>query len=96
VVKKTAQILLEDSYTVTAGKKLTLKPVLLAADGTAPTDKRVEYKITGGDGAAHATISQKGVLTTKKSGASTTVEVTVTALDGSGVSKTCTVEIRPA
>ena len=68
--------------------------VMLATDGTAPTDKRVELKITNGE--AYASISQKGMLIIKKSGASTTVEVTVTALDGSGVRKTCTVEIRPA
>ena len=40
--------------------------VMLATDGTAPTDKRVELKITNGE--AYASISQKGMLIIKKSG----------------------------
>ena len=95
VVKKTAEIVMQKVYTVVGGKKLTLKPTLLAADSTTPTNRKVSYEITGGDGAAHASISQKGVLKTKKVQEPVTVEITVTALDGSGVSKTCTVTITP-
>jgi hypothetical protein len=42
----------------------------------------------------YATISQKGVLTTKKAGAGKTVTVTAKAKDGSGVKATVKIKIK--
>lgn len=91
VVKKVSTLTLE-SQEVPGGKSLNLVSFLTIDPGDA-TNKKLTWEITGGE--AYAAISASGVLKAKKVTAAKTVEVTVTAQDGSGVSDTCIVTITP-
>lgn len=93
VVKRMTSVELPDGSFIAGGKSLTLKPEIGPSD---TTNKKLTWKITGGSGAAYATISQKGVLKTGKVTAPKTVEITVTAQDGSACTDTCTVTVYPA
>ena len=74
--------------TLELGKKIRLLP----AD---TTTKKLSWQITGGTGAAYATVSKTGSLKTKAVTGHKTVEITVTAMDKAGCSETFTVDLYP-
>ena len=72
---------------IAAGKKVTLKTSVTPKNAS---NKKVKWSISKKD-KKYATVSAKGVVTTKKAGAGKTVTVTATATDGS--KKKATVKI---
>ena len=80
-----------DSLTLASGKTLALKATVEPANAS---NKAVTWSIT--DGSAYAKVSSSGVITANKdlTGAKT-VTVTATAKDGSGVSGSAKVTLRP-
>ncbi len=80
-----------DSLTVASGKTLALKANVEPANAS---NKAVTWSVT--DGSAYAKVSSSGVITANKdlTGAKT-VTVTATAKDGSGVSGSAKVTLRP-
>lgn len=93
VVKKMTSLKLPEGGYIAGGKKLTLQPTISPAD---TTNKKLTWKVTGGNGAGYAWMSGNGVLNTRKVTAPKTVEVTAWAQDGSGCVGKCTVTIYPA
>nr|MBQ8243785.1 leucine-rich repeat protein [Oscillospiraceae bacterium] len=91
VVKKIESLSMKDQE-VKGGRSLDLAKKI-TIDPTDATNKTLTWEITGGNGAAYASINRKGVLKTKKVKSPVTVEVTATAQDGSEVSVTFEVEI---
>ena len=89
VIKKVKEIKLAETAVVTGGKKLTLTASTVPAD---PTNKKVVWSVND---TTYASISSKGVLTTKAVTECKDVIVTATAADGSGVSASCKVTICP-
>ena len=80
-----------DSLTVASGKTLALKANVEPANAS---NKAVTWSIT--DGSAYAKISSSGVITANKDLTGLkTVTVTATAKDGSGVSGSAEVTLRP-
>ncbi len=80
-----------DSLTVASGKTLALKANVKPANAS---NKAVTWSIT--DGSAYARISSSGVITANKDLTGVkTVTVTATAKDGSGVSGSAQVTLRP-
>jgi len=93
VVKKMTTLKLPEGGYIAGGKKLTLQPTISPAD---TTNKKLTWKVTGGNGAGYAWMSGNGVLNTRKVTAPKTVEITAWAQDGSGCVEKCTVTIYPA
>lgn len=80
-----------DSLTVASGKTLALKANVEPANAS---NKAVTWSIT--DGSAYAKVSSSGVITANKDLTGVkTVTVTATAKDGSGVSGSAKVTLRP-
>ena len=80
-----------DSLTVASGKTLALKANVEPANAS---NKAVTWSIT--DGSAYAKVSSSGVITANKDLTGVkTVTVTATAKDGSGVSGSAQVTLRP-
>ena len=80
-----------DSLTVASGKTLALKANVEPANAS---NKAVTWSIT--DGSAYARISSSGVITANKDLTGVkTVTVTATAKDGSGVSGSAKITLRP-
>lgn len=80
-----------DSLTVASGKTLALKATVEPANAS---NKAVTWSIT--DGSAYAKVSSSGVITANKDLTGVkTVTVTATAKDGSGVSGSAQVTLRP-
>lgn len=80
-----------DSLTVASGKTLALKATVEPANAS---NKAVTWSIT--DGSAYAKVSSSGVVTANKDLTGVkTVTVTATAKDGSGVSGSAKVTLRP-
>ena len=75
------------SLKIAAGKKVTLKTTVAPKNAS---NKKVKWSISKKD-KKYATVSAKGVVTTKKAGKGKTVTVTATAADGS--KKKATVKI---
>lgn len=89
IVGKVTGITLKPSAkTVKAGEKVTIKATVKAQKGA---NKALKWSVSN---TKYATISQKGVLTTKKAGAGKTVTVTAKAKDGSGVKATVKIKIK--
>lgn len=65
------------SYKIAAGRKLTLTPKITPSN---TTNKKLEWTTSDKE---YATVSNKGVVMTKKAGAGKTVTITVKAKDGS-------------
>ena len=80
-----------DSLTLASGKTLALKATVEPANAS---NKAVTWSIT--DGSAYAKVSSSGVITANKDLTGVkTVTVTATAKDGSGVSGSAQVTLRP-
>ena len=80
-----------DSLTVASGKTLALKATVEPANAS---NKAVTWSVT--DGSAYAKVSSSGVITANKDLTGVkTVTVTATAKDGSGVSGSAKVTLRP-
>ena len=77
------------SLKIAAGKKVTLKATVTPKDAA---NKKVKWSISKKD-AKYASVSSKGVVTTKKAGAGKTVTVTATAADGSKKKSTIKISI---
>lgn len=90
VVKRMQNLTLEDGF-IAGGKSLTLKPVITPAD---TTNKKLSWSVSENE--AGIRISSSGKLTTKAVKEPVSVTVTVKALDGSDVQKTCNVTVYPA
>lgn len=90
VVKRMKDLKVEDGI-IAGGKSLTLKPVITPAD---TTNKKLSWSVNENE--AGIRISSSGKLTTKAVKERVTVTVTVKALDGSDVQKTCNVTVYPA
>lgn len=84
-VKKIA--LSADSKNIAAGKKVTVKAAITPSNAA---NKKVTWKSSN---TKWATVSGKGVVTTKKAGAGKTVTITATAKDGSNVKGTIKIKI---
>lgn len=76
------------TYTVKAGKKLSLKVSVAPKDAT---NKKLSYKSSN---TKYATVSSSGVVTTKKAGKGKTVTITIKSTDGSNKKVTCKVKIQ--
>ena len=88
VIKVTkVKIMNGKSLKIAAGKKVTLKTTVAPKNAS---NKKVKWSISKKD-KKYATVSAKGVVTTKKAGKGKTVTVTATAADGS--KKKATVKI---
>lgn len=72
---------------VAAGKKLTLKTTLLPLNAA---NKEVSWESSN---TKYATVSRRGIVTTKKAGAGKTVMITARAKDGSGVKASVRIRI---
>ena len=94
VVKKIESLTMEDQM-VKGGKSLNLAKLIQVGPADA-TNRTLTWEITGGDGAAYASINAKGVLKAKKVKTPVAVEITAYAQDGSGESTEFTVTINPA
>lgn len=92
VVKLVSQIEIADAF-VAGGKKLTIKPVIGPKDAT---NKGITWRVVGGEGREYASISAKGVLTTKKVTAPKVVVVQAIAKDGGGCAAYGFITIYPA
>lgn len=90
VVKRMNDLTLEGGI-IAGGKSLTLKPVITPAD---TTNKKLSWSVSENE--AGIRISSSGKLTTKAVKEPVPVTVTVKALDGSDVQKTCNVTVYPA
>lgn len=90
VVKLMKDLTLEDGI-IAGGKSLTLKPLITPAD---TTNKKLSWSVSENE--AGIKISSSGKLTTKAVKEAVKVTVTVSALDGSDVQKTCNVTVCPA
>ena len=90
VVKRMKDLNLEGGI-IAGGKSLTLKPVITPAD---TTNKKLSWSVSENE--AGIRISSSGKLTTKAVKERVSVTVTVKALDGSDVQKTCNVTVYPA
>ena len=90
VVKLMKDLTLEDGI-IAGGKSLTLKPLITPAD---TTNKKLSWSVS--ENAAGIRISASGKLTTKAVKEAVEVTVTVTALDGSGMTADCHVTVYPA
>ena len=77
------------SLKIAAGKKVTLKTTVAPKDAA---NKKVKWSISKKD-KKYASVSSKGVVTTKKAGAGKTVTVTATAADGSKKKSTIKISI---
>ncbi|MCR5417707.1 MAG: family 16 glycosylhydrolase [Lachnospiraceae bacterium] len=75
------------SKKIAAGKSIELTANVAPANAT---DQTLTWK---SDNEKYATVSDKGVVTTKKAGAGKTVTITATANDGSGVAATYKIKI---
>ena len=84
-VKKIA--LSADSKNIAAGKKVTVKAAITPSNAA---NKTVTWKSSN---TKWATVSGKGVVSTKKAGAGKTVTITATAKDGSNVKGTIKIKI---
>lgn len=87
VVKVTKVTLSADSKNIAAGKKVTVKAKVSPSK---PTNKALTWKTSN---KKWATVSSKGVVTTKKAGAGKTVTITATAKDGSKKKGTIKIKI---
>lgn len=87
VVKVTKVTLSADSKNIAAGKKVTVKAKVSPSK---PTNKSLTWKSSN---TKWATVSSKGVVTTKKAGAGRTVTITATAKDGSKKKGTIKIKI---
>lgn len=87
VVKVTKVTLSADSKNIAAGKKVTVKAKVSPSK---PTNKSLTWKSSN---TKWATVSSKGVVTTKKAGAGKTVTITATAKDGSKKKGTIKIKI---
>ena len=76
-----------DSKNIAAGKKVTVKAKVSPSK---PTNKSLTWKSSN---TKWATVSSKGVVTTKKAGAGRTVTITATAKDGSKKKGTIKIKI---
>lgn len=76
------------TYTVKAGKKLTLKVSVAPKDAA---NKKLSYKSSN---TKYATVSSSGVVTTKKAGKGKIVTITIKSTDGSNKKLTCKVKIQ--
>ena len=83
-----------EDQTVKGGKSINLLK-LIEINPTDATYKTFDWEITGGDGAAYASINSKGVLKAKKVKIPMEVEIKATAQDGSGESAEFIVLINP-
>ncbi len=90
VVKRMKTLTLDPTATVEGGKALQLKATFDPID---TTNKKLTWKISGNE--VGAKISSSGRLTTKKVTEATTVTVTVSSTDGSGLTASCSVTITP-
>lgn len=90
VVKRMKDLKAEGGI-IAGGKSLTLKPVITPAD---TTNKKLSWSVSENE--AGIRISSSGKLTTKAVKERVSVTVTVKALDGSDVQKTCNVTVYPA
>ena len=90
VVKLMKSLHLEEGI-LAGGKSLTLKPVIEPAD---TTNRKLAWSVSEND--AGIKISSSGKLTTKAVKEAVRVTVTVSALDGSGVTAVCDVTVYPA
>ena len=79
-----------------AGRSLNLAKLLKVNEGTGTTTKKFRWAITGGDGAAYATLTSGGTLKAKTVTGHKQVQVTVTAQDSGAYSRTFTVDLYPA
>ncbi len=87
-VHKVKKILLSSNYsTVAAGKKVTVKAKVATTGKTA--DPSLTWTTSN---RKYATVTKKGVVTTKKAGAGKTVAITASSVDGS--KKTASVKIK--
>ena len=93
VINKIKSLSMADQK-VKGGKSIDLAKKL-EIDPTGATYKTFTWEITGGNGAAYASINAKGVLKAKKVTGPMDVEVRATAQDGSGKSAEFTVTITP-
>ena len=90
VVKLMKDLQVADGF-VAGGKSLTLKSVITPAD---TTNKKLAWSVSEND--AGIKVNASGKLTTKAVKEPVTVTVTVSALDGSGVTAACDVTVYPA
>ena len=90
VVKRMKDLTLEGGI-IAGGKSLTLKPVITPAD---TTNKKLSWSVSENE--AGIKISSSGKLTTKAVKEAVKVTVTVSALDGSGMTAKCDVTVYPA
>ena len=79
--------LLGISKKVVAGKKITLTPMFT------PTDATNQQLVWSSSNTKYATVSAKGVVTTKKAGAGKSVTITATTQDGSNIKATYKISI---
>nr|MBQ8244664.1 leucine-rich repeat protein [Oscillospiraceae bacterium] len=93
VINKIESLRMEDQE-VKGGKSLKLAE-RIQINPTDATYRTFDWEITGGDGAAYASINAKGVLKAKKVKTPVEVEITAYARDGSGESVDFTVTIKP-
>lgn len=82
-----------DQHELRSGKTLQLKSKVLAADGGKPTNAGLTWTVSN---TAAASVSSAGKVTAKTVYANTWVTVTATAKDGSGVSRSYDILIKPA
>ena len=76
------------SKAVTAGKKVTVKATISPSNAT---NKALTWTTSN---KKYATVSSKGVVTTKKAGKGKTVTITAKAKDGSGKKATIKLKIK--
>lgn len=81
-LKEDAPINENGALEVLGGKGLDLSKVI-EMDPLVPTNKKLNWKVVGGDGAAFATVNASGKLSTKKVTGAKTVCVKAMATDGS-------------
>lgn len=82
------KVKLSGKKTVKAGKKITLKTTITPSNAT---NKSVKWTTSN---KKYATVSQKGVVKTKKAGKGKTVKITATAKDGSKKKATFKIKIK--
>lgn len=94
VIKKMERLSME-AREVKGGRSLNLAKRMQIYP-TDATYKTFTWEITGGSGAAYASVSSKGVLKTKQVKEPMEVEITATAKDGSGKTAVVRITIMPA
>lgn len=76
-----------ESHNIAAGKKIKLSSIVMPQNAT---NSAITYTSSN---SKYATVSNTGVVTTKKKGIGKTVTITATAVDGSGVKGTYKIKI---